>query len=68
MLASLLAGAITQGVAARRAANAARQQRKMLQEEAGQNNANYLQGLHETAVDGPMCKHNWRKSGDRPSA
>lgn len=56
MLAALLAGAITQGVAARRAANAARQQRKMLQDEAGQNNANYLQGLHETAVDGPMAQ------------
>lgn len=51
-----LAGALTQGIAARRSAKADRQQQQLLAQQVANNNDNYYQQLHASSMNSPQVQ------------
>lgn len=56
MLLPFLAGALSQGLSARRSARTARQQQQLLQQQAAADDAHYYQQLHNSGTDGPQAQ------------
>lgn len=53
---SLMAGALSQGYAARQSADAARQQRQLLHDQVNADTGNYFAALHDTGMQGRQAQ------------
>lgn len=56
MFLPFLAGALTQGIAARRSAKIGRQQQQLLQQQAEADNAHYYQQMYHSGISGPQAQ------------